>query len=128
MAHGVIEDVGGEIGYTATTTLVTWFGGSGLYVPTIVDETHLLARLIGLPAFRRLVAAFPSESIRIPKPVNQADDRARRVARMLIAGRTEREIAEEIGISVRRVEQIRKRLVDEGILAALAQSAKCGAN
>lgn len=117
MAHGVIEDVGAEIGFTATTTLVLWYGGSSLYVPTVIDEAHVLARLIGIPALRRLVAAFGGESVWIPHATKQCDTRARRVARLLAAGRTEREIAEEVGISARRVQQLRARLVADGIVS-----------
>lgn len=118
MANTVIEDVGAELGYTATATLVAWCGGTSIYVPLTVDEEHFLARLIGLPAYRRLVAAFPGESIRIPKPISDADARARRVARMLAAGRNEREIADEIGVTARRVQQLRKQFVENGMLPA----------
>ncbi len=57
-ANGTLEDVAAEIGYTATSRLVAWFGGANLYVPATATEDHAVARLIGFPAFRRLVAEY----------------------------------------------------------------------
>lgn len=121
--HGVIEDIGAALGYTATTMLVFWFGGASLFVPREAREEHAIARIIGMPAYRRLVAMFGGESVWIPAArAPQAEARARSVLRLLAAGRTAHEIANEVGITKRRVEQIRKRLVAEGILSAISQN------
>jgi DNA-binding CsgD family transcriptional regulator len=117
--HGIIEDIGAAIGYTATSTLVRWYAESTLYVPLEAREDHALAKIIGMPAYRRLVADFAGHSIRIPKPITEADARARRVARLLRAGRTDREIADAEGVTERRAQQLRKQLVDGGILELL---------
>lgn len=57
--HGMLEDVAAEIGFTAATAMVDWFGGFGqIYVPTEATENHPIANVIGMPAFKRLVAMF----------------------------------------------------------------------
>ncbi|HEY0877859.1 MAG TPA: hypothetical protein VGE10_05355 [Zeimonas sp.] len=122
-SHSVMEDIGAEIGYTATTALVTWFGGAPVYVPLTADEDHAMGKIIGMPAFRRLVAAFGGESFHVPESTaTKATQRARRVARLLLAGRSEREIAAEEGVTERRVYQLRRQLQADGILEAISQN------
>lgn len=59
MKHGMLEDVAAEIGFTAATALVDWFGGfNQIYVPTEATEDHPIGRVIGLPAFKRLVKMY----------------------------------------------------------------------
>ena len=86
-ANGVLEDVSAEIGYTATSLLVAWFGGANLYVPAAADESHPVSRLIGNAAFRRLVAAYGGETLWIPGGHLEAMDRRDRlIAERLAAG------------------------------------------
>lgn len=57
--HGMLEDVAAEIGYTAATALVDWFGGFGqIAIPMEAIEDHPIANVIGMPAFRRLVKLY----------------------------------------------------------------------
>lgn len=59
MKHGMLEDVAAEIGFTAATALVDWFGGfNQIYVPTEATEDHPIGRVIGMPAFKRLVKMY----------------------------------------------------------------------
>lgn len=108
MNNSVLDDIGGVIGYTPTRKLALAFGGRRLSVPHIVRDGHPLAVLIGLPAFRALVREFSGVDLFLPTAGD--DDRFRRdlvIAERLAAGATSADIALEMAISVRRVEQIR---------------------
>ncbi|QRQ86264.1 hypothetical protein [Cupriavidus oxalaticus] len=110
-ANGVLEDVSAEIGYTATSLLVAWFGGANLYVPAAADENHPVSRLIGLPAFRRLVAAYGSETLAIPEGhLEEIDRRNRLIAQLIAKGKGSKEIAQITGLTERRVQQLRTKI------------------
>jgi hypothetical protein len=119
-----LDEICAEIGYTATTALVVWFGGAYLQVPPRADPDSPLAHLIGAPALRRLVACYGNRRIWIGAHT-QADREARdrRIAESLAQGMRPRDIAKALPCSRRRVEQIRTRL-----LAARALSVVCGAS
>lgn len=115
--NGILEDIGAELGYTATAALVAWFGGSSIYVPAKVSEVHPICRAIGLPAYRRLCAAFGSETINLPDGKKDADDRRdRQIAGYLAQGIAPGNIGALLGLSERRVAQIRTRLLADGFL------------
>ena len=112
-----LDDLAPVIGYRATRVIAAWFAGRDLHTPARSWPGHPLAKLIGQPAFDALVREYPSERFRIP--TNEDDDRCRRdrvVAERLVAGRSCVEIADELGLTVRRVEQLRFELVDQGVL------------
>lgn len=117
MEESNLDDIAGVIGYTATRQLAAWFSGRSIYVPRSARSDHPLARLIGLPALRSLVGEFACLQLAIP---TEAEDdrwrRDRRIATLLVAGQDARSVAEEVGLTVRRVEQIRADLVDRGLL------------
>ncbi|CAG2126881.1 hypothetical protein LMG31506_00219 [Cupriavidus yeoncheonensis] len=116
-ANGVLEDVSAEIGYTATSLLVAWFGGANLYIPATADKSHPVARLIGHAAFRHLVAAYGSETLWIPRGHLEAIDRRDRlIAERLALGAGTREIAAEFGITERRVQQLRTHVERKGLI------------
>lgn len=112
-----LDDVAAEIGYTATRILSAWYAGRSVYVPQTARADHPLALLIGLPALRALVRAYPSERIAVPP---EAEDdrfrRDRRIALDLLAGQTCGEIADRLDLTRRRVEQIRADLIARGWL------------
>ena len=112
-----MEDVAAVIGYTATTRLVNWFGGRQIYVPARATPEHPIAQAIGEVAFARLVQEFGCEILRIP--FDELDRRDRIIADLVMLGKGSREIAEKTGLTERRVQQIRKRLEDSGILPLL---------
>lgn len=121
--HGILEDLGAEIGFTATTALVAWFGGANLYVPSEVDPDHLLARTIGMPAFRRLVMQWGGETLWIP--INHAyeiDRRSREAANLLARGMGSKAVSQALGISERRVQQLRAKLEENGMLPYIMRS------
>lgn len=116
--NGTLEDIGAELGFTATTALVAWFGGANLHVPETVSELHPIARVIGVKPFERLVASWGSESLWIPEAgaTDERDRRDRRIAEMVLAGKGTKAIGEATGLTERRVQQIRVRLEAIGIL------------
>ncbi|WP_042886310.1 hypothetical protein [Cupriavidus necator] len=122
-ANGVLEDVSAEIGYTATSLLVAWFGGANVYIPATADKSHPVARLIGHAAFRRLVAAYGSETLWIPGGHLEAMDRRDRlIAERLAHGAGTREIAAEFGITERRVQQLRTHVESKGLIPMILRA------
>lgn len=125
-ANGVLEDVSAEIGYTATSLLVAWFGGANLYVPAAADESHPVSRLIGYAAFRRLVTAYGSETLWIPGGHLEAMDRRDRlIAERLARGAAIREIAAEFGITERRAQQLRTHVENKGLIPMILRARAC---
>jgi hypothetical protein len=55
LKYGLLEELANEIGYTATNSLVDWFGGARLFIPEVIHETHPIAQIIGMPAAAHLV-------------------------------------------------------------------------
>lgn len=114
----IADDICGAVGYTATSLICAWFGGRNLYVPLRAAEDHPLARLIGVRALERLVAAFPGEHLAVPNERwrRSADRSKRTVALLLSQGVTdEQEIAERVGLSKRRVNQLKFEVRREGL-------------
>lgn len=114
----VLDDLCAVIGYTATRTVALWWAGRELYVPRHPRPDHALAALIGMPALRALVREWPGERIDIPG-LNGDDElrRARDIALRLVQGQDTGTIAQALGLTQRRVEQIRRGLVEAGWLA-----------
>lgn len=121
--HGILEDVAAEIGYTATSLLVDWFGGIGqLYVPTEANEEHPIGKVIGMPAFKRLVSYFercePHERF-VWLNQNEQREVARRdrlIAALIHLGLGGKQIAVLVGMSERHVHWARQRVEQLGIL------------
>lgn len=121
--HSILEDISAEIGFTATSALVAWFGGANLYVPEKMDPDHPLARTIGEPAMRRLVAAWGGETLWIP--INHAyeiDKRSREAANLLARGMGSKAVSQALGISERRVQQLRAKLEANGMLPLILRA------
>lgn len=122
-AHGMFEDVAAEIGYTAATLLVDWFGGIGqLYVPIEATQEHPIAKVIGMPAMQRLVKMFegstPAERF-VWLNQNEQRDIARRdrlIAALIYLGLGAKQIGVLTGMSERHVFAARLRVEQLGIL------------
>lgn len=129
--HGMLEDVAAEIGFTAATAMVDWFGGFGqIYVPTEATEDHPFAKVIGMPAFKRLVAMF--EGVEPTKRfvwMNNGDNRetARRdrlIACLIAAGGLgSKQIAAITGMAESSVRFSQLRVERLGILPMLLKRA-----
>jgi hypothetical protein len=115
--NSTIDDVCAIIGWSATVRLVTWFGGSNIYVPSTADPGHPLASLMGLPALRALCHEFSDQTLWIPATTSKADLEVKKaVAKALLKGRGSLAISIEVGISQRQVQRIRRELEDAGLV------------
>ena len=113
----ILEDIGAEIGYTATSTLCGWYGGKKLSIPLNPTPEHKIAKVIGQPAFVRLVSAFGGEYIFIPKDRAQKLTRRNRIVYdMIVRGASTSEVAARIHISNMHVTNIRGGLEADQIL------------
>lgn len=117
MRPSTIDDICAVVGYTATRKLQAWYGGRKIYIPSNADPSHKFALAIGLPAFRALVAEFAVEVLSVP-PIEEElrFHRNRDIAEKLAAGVEVPRIAAEYNISIRRVEQIRCEVIENGWL------------
>jgi hypothetical protein len=118
MQNTLLDDIANVVGYTPARKIALAYAGRRLCVPRHArDETHAIAYLIGMPAYRALVREFPGEELFIPGLGD--DDRFRRdliVAARLADGQTYASVAADLGITPRRVEQIAAELEDRGWL------------
>lgn len=115
--NGILEDICAEIGYGATTALVAWFGNGNLYIPETVSEQHPIAKAIGVKPLQRLSAAWGGETLWVADCAAEARDRRdRAVAILLGQGKGAKDIAREVGLTERRVQQIRVRLEQTGLI------------
>ena len=118
MRETSLDEICETIGYAATRVVAVWFAGRALYVPPQPDPDHPLRLLLGVAAFRRLVEGFAGDQVKIPlESADGALVRDRDIAIALAEGRTPAQVGALVGLSTRRVEQIRSALVDRGWLA-----------
>lgn len=112
-----LDDLAPVIGYRASRIIAAWFAGRKLHVPTQARVGHPLETLMGRSAFVALVNEFGASSVCVP--TTDEDDRYRRnrlIAERFAAGATGADVAAELGLTIRRVEQIRVDLVALGWL------------
>jgi hypothetical protein len=126
--HGLLEDIGAEIGFTATNALVDWFGGANLHIPVEATEDHPIAKVIGMPAFKRLVKMFGGNGtervIWIPWDYQREMDRRERLIAVLYEfGMGTKKIAWLTGMSERHVQHSRYRLEEMGLLPMILKRA-----
>lgn len=126
--HGLLEDIGAEIGYTATTALVDWFGGANLHIPLEASEDHPIAKVIGMPAFKRLVAMFDGHGrgrlIWISLEYHRELDRRDRMISVLYEmGLGSKQIANIALMSERAVQSVRARVEELGLLPLIIKQA-----
>lgn len=115
--NGVAEDIGSAIGYTATCTLIEWYGGRQVWIPLVAEPTNEIARVIGWSAYRRLVDLFPNQRIMVPVDhFRELCRRDRVVAIMTQGGNGSKQIAACLGLTERQVQNIRRKLEEAGVL------------
>lgn len=122
-----LDDLAAIIGFTATVKLSMWFGSrkSNLYVPKQASEDHAIAKLIGLPAMRRLVAEFEGEHLSVPGLHGVfVEGRNALIRDRLLRGHGTREIAAETGLTERRVLQLRREFESMGLLPLIISGEK----
>jgi hypothetical protein len=119
MRNTTLDDICCVLGFSATLKLAAWFGGTNhnLYVPGTVDEKHVIAKLVGVPAFRRLVDEWGNEHLSIPLAhEHEIDRRNRRIRDLLLEGKGAKEISGITGVTERRVQQLRREMESMGLL------------
>lgn len=119
-----LDDIAGEIGFTATVTLATWYGGKNVYIPENPDEATQLVQLIGLPAVRRLSQTWGAGQVAVPTMwVYEEAQRNRLIKNLFATGMGTKAVAYNMGMTTRRIQQIRRSLEETGLLSMLPESA-----
>ena len=114
----LLDDISATVGFTATCVLSAWFGGRKLYVPATAAPDHPLVSLIGSSALRALVRDFGPGDLKIPSHRTAVRfHRDRRACELFAEGWTAARVATELDIGVRRAEQLRRELTENGWLA-----------
>jgi hypothetical protein len=112
-----LDDIARAVGYRAARVIALHYAGRRLHVPATARPDHPLSVLIGRDAFVLLVREFAACRLLVPCDTEeQRFTRDWRIAALLADGRSAEQIAAALGMSSRRVEQIRVRLARDGWL------------
>ena len=123
--HGVVEDIGGLIGYTATAALVDWFGGGNLWIPKDFDPEHAITKVVGEIAAKRLVAEWGGRHLWVPLGYQrEMDRRDRLIAALFACGLGSKQIGSITSMSESHVTQVRQRVERLGLLPLILHKAK----
>ena len=121
----ILDDICVDIGYSATNALVGWFGGEYLSVPESISREHPIARAIGGSPASRLAVAWGGKRVWIPLAHGHGVDRRdKHIAVRLAAGAKCSEISIEVGLTERRVQQIRLKLEHAGMVDFLRENSQ----
>lgn len=121
-----LDDIASVVGFSATLRLSGWFGDeNNCYVPPVAEEGQLLVKLIGLSAAKRLSAAFPGETLGIPRcQAYEMDLKTRQIAEMLTKGFSTRQVSGYMRMTERRVQQICRELEVAGLMQPIGSPTK----
>ncbi|WP_165078091.1 MULTISPECIES: RNA helicase [unclassified Desulfovibrio] len=100
-------ELAGLIGNDATQALCSTLGGVSLYVPMQADASGDLARIIGVPALRKLVEVYGGDMIAVPNRRKEGP-RKGKILDMLDRGMAARDIALSLDVTQRYVEYLAK--------------------
>lgn len=122
LQNTMLDDLAAVIGFSATLRLVGWFGDRGnLYIPMEAEEGQLLIRLIGMSCAKRLTQEYGGLHLNVPRLRAYENDLVKRaVCIMLEHGMSTSEVAIQMRMSERRVQQIMRELEMVGLLAVSA--------
>lgn len=120
-SNGTLEDIAAVVGFAATVKLAEMYGRADrareVYIPTTSSGDHHIARAIGEPALRRLVAEWGGQTIRVS---SNSEARhvvlVRAVACMVREGLAARDIAAIVGLGERQVRRLRVEAEECGLL------------
>lgn len=98
------EELRAMLGDEAFIALAETFGGRRLYVPSIIDEDHLIAQTIGTAPAKRLSSRLSPDTIRVPLA------REFRARHYRAAGCSNGEIASKLCITETGVEKLFRRM------------------
>ena len=112
-----LDDLAPIVGFTATIRLTAYYGGKNMTVPKHVSEKHVLAKLIGMSAARKLSVEYAGCRFWVPTlHVAEIEMRNAKVLERLRCRVSTDKIAAETGLTVRRVQQIRAGFESAGFL------------
>lgn len=127
-SNGVIEDICALIGYTATCSLVDWFGGGNVFIPCQIDPGHPLCKVLGVSAFRRLFNHYDGKkgndrTLWVPTGYQrEIDRRDRMIAGLYSCGLTTSQIASISCMSKRHVQSVKNRIESLGLMSMVVRS------
>ena len=102
ISYGELVDI---IGADMAKTLCITRGGVYIYVPKIESTDTELAKIVGIPALRALIAVCGGEVIVVPNH-RKSTPRKGDIIKMLDAGASAREIAIRLDVTQRYVEHV----------------------
>ena len=102
ISYGELVDI---IGADMAKTLCITRGGVYIYVPKIESTDTELAKIVGIPALRALIAVYGGEVIVVPNH-RKGTPRKGDIIKMLDAGASAREIALRLDVTQRYVEHV----------------------
>jgi hypothetical protein len=121
-SNGVVEDIASVIGYTATCSLVDWFGGGNVFIPNQMDRSHPLCNVLGLSAFSRLFNHYDGKKgndriMWVPTGYQrEIDRRDRMIACLYSCGMSTQQISSIACMSKRHVQSVRNRIEKLGLM------------
>lgn len=117
LKNTTLDDIAGVIGFSATVRLAAHYGGRDLHVPLAINDSHPVCKLIGVSRMQRLNSEWGGQRLSVPS-LNLVDCEVRsgRVLTLLLAGLTTGQTANITGLTERRVQQLKKDYVQEGLL------------
>lgn len=95
------------IGESAFDDLCAVFGGTPIYLSQTEACFSRLSTIVGDDAARKIINAFPTETIQIPKADSRKNIKRNQAIGMdCAAGMTQRELAMKYGLTIRRIRMI----------------------
>lgn len=123
--NGIVEDLGAIMGYTATSTLIDYLGGTSLYVPKKATPEHIIARLVGVSAMRALCLEYGDTTLNLPIDYRRERSvRSRLIGALLMRDVLPKDIAVIAGVSIKSVMLTRNELEQSGLLPCIVGSEK----
>lgn len=101
------SELAGLIGSDAAQALCSRLGGVTLYVPMQPDGSVEIAKIIGLPALRKLAQVYGRDHIVVPNRRKEGP-RKSKILDMLATGWAPRDIALRLDVTQRYVEYVAK--------------------
>jgi hypothetical protein len=113
------EEIAEKIGFTATCTLIAWYGGRKVWIPQVAKAEDEMARILGLPSYKALVAEYGSNHLVVPTDTFRDTARRDRVIyNLLRIGYGTRDIGAMVGLTQRAIQALRVRFEEIGLLCA----------
>lgn len=115
--NGMAEDLGAVIGLSNTLLLCGTRGGKTLYVPEKPSAEHVLCRLLGEIAFRKLVEEWGGETFTVPELADFARyQRIRKAAELRVKGKSLQAIALMTGVTYQQAKNDQRTAERLGIV------------